>query len=81
MTVVTRPDCQPDTLQRPQSCNIQSMATCQCGHPDTDHKLRHACEEVIVYPSEEYPCSCERFAASMSDDCINCGHPLSLIHI
>lgn len=50
------------------------MALCHCGHPDADHKLRHACEEVIVYPSEEYPCNCERFAPSMSDDCISCGH-------
>jgi hypothetical protein len=50
------------------------MASCQCGHPDSDHKLRHTCEEVIVYPSEEYPCGCERFAPSMSDDCITCGH-------
>jgi len=50
------------------------MSTCQCGHPDSDHKLRHTCDEVIVYPSEEYPCGCERFAASMSNDCITCGH-------
>ena len=50
------------------------MASCQCGHPEADHKIRHVCEDVIVYPSEEYPCSCERFAASMSGDCINCGH-------
>jgi hypothetical protein len=50
------------------------MTMCSCGHPESDHKLRHACEELINYPSEEYPCSCERFVPSMAGDCLTCGH-------
>ena len=36
--------------------------------------ITHACEELIIYPSEEYPCSCEKYLASMADDCLTCGH-------
>lgn len=50
------------------------MSTCECGHSESDHKLKHACEELIIYPSEEYPCSCEKYLASMADDCLTCGH-------
>jgi hypothetical protein len=50
------------------------MSMCACGHPETEHKLRHACEELIIYPSEEYPCNCDRYEPSMADDCLTCGH-------
>lgn len=48
------------------------MAAC-CPHPDEDHQILAMCEEVIHYPSEDYPCLCEGFTGS-SETCERCQH-------
>lgn len=46
--------------------------SCNCGHAESDHYVRDICEKVIHYPSEDYPCSCEKLQEG--DVCGGCGH-------
>ena len=32
------------------------------------------CHEVIHYPSEDYPCLCERLVLDEAGNCLECGH-------
>lgn len=44
-----------------------------CPHPDEEHELLAACQEVIHYPSEDYPCLCTGFEGD-ADLCTHCHH-------
>lgn len=47
-----------------------------CRHTGSEHHVVNVCEEVIHYPSEDYPCSCTGFAAAAdANACANCEHP------
>lgn len=45
-----------------------------CAHAEEEHHVLPTCQEVIHYPSEDYPCLCTRFAGS-GDRCEDCHHP------
>ncbi len=46
-----------------------------CAHSDSEHRIVNECEEVIHYPSEDYPCVCTGFAAgSDANICAHCQH-------
>jgi hypothetical protein len=46
-----------------------------CTHSDSEHRVVNFCEEVIHYPSEDYPCNCTGFAAGPDrKTCSKCGH-------
>lgn len=50
------------------------MMTC-CPHPDSEHRLSTNCHELIHYPSEDYPCLCEKFEPGEDPDrCAGCRH-------
>lgn len=50
------------------------MTTC-CSHSEDEHHVVSTCQEVTHYPSEDYPCLCNGFAAEQSSDrCARCGH-------
>jgi hypothetical protein len=44
-----------------------------CPHSDEEHQLLQTCQEVIHYPSEDYPCLCPGYRGT--DLCENCNHP------
>jgi hypothetical protein len=44
-----------------------------CSHQDVEHDVLSTCQEVIHYPSEDYPCLCPGFEGE--ETCSNCGHP------
>ena len=46
-----------------------------CTHSDSEHHVVNVCEEVIHYPSEDYPCMCTGFAAAGNGACAACEHP------
>ena len=48
------------------------MSTC-CPHDPTEHQLLSTCQQVIHYPSEDYPCLCTGFAGD-ADVCLECDH-------
>ncbi len=48
-----------------------------CTHSDSEHHVVNVCEEVIHYPSEDYPCFCTGFAAGEDAKCGPCGHAAS----
>ena len=45
--------------------------TC-CAHTENEHREVTVCQEQIHYPSEDYPCLCERMAGE--NVCTTCGH-------
>jgi hypothetical protein len=45
-----------------------------CTHSDAEHHLVNVCEEVIHYPSEDYPCMCTGFAKGSDGSCGGCQH-------
>ncbi len=48
--------------------------TC-CEHSEQEHVVVSICDEQIHYPSEDYPCLCESFAAGGDGSaCASCGH-------
>lgn len=49
-----------------------------CPHPDEEHDELLTCQEVIHYPSEDYPCLCEGFRGT--DVCDECGHRREVHH-
>lgn len=49
------------------------MSDC-CGHPDEEHHLTNMCQDVIHYPSEDYPCLCIGFENGAEGGCRNCQH-------
>lgn len=48
------------------------MSSC-CPHPDSEHQLLATCQEVIHYPSEDYPCLCTGFRGA-AGKCAECEH-------
>ncbi|HSP17318.1 MAG TPA: hypothetical protein VLV78_21420 [Thermoanaerobaculia bacterium] len=49
-----------------------------CSHSDSEHHVVNVCEEVIHYPSEDYPCVCTGLSAGdKKSACERCGHPAS----
>ena len=44
-----------------------------CPHEEDEHHLLPTCQEVIHYPSEDYPCLCTHFAGDGAK-CDECGH-------
>jgi hypothetical protein len=44
-----------------------------CPHPPDEHDLITACQEVIHYPSEDYPCLCTGWVGT-GEKCEQCGH-------
>ena len=47
-----------------------------CPHPESEHHTSTVCQDVIHYPSEDYPCLCARFrAGETAEKCGECGHP------
>jgi hypothetical protein len=48
------------------------MTNC-CPHGEDEHHLVTVCQEVIHYPSEDYPCVCTSSAAE-EGACADCGH-------
>lgn len=49
------------------------MSDC-CAHDETEHHLLAICQEVIHYPSEDYPCLCTGLAGA-GEQCSSCNHP------
>lgn len=45
-----------------------------CPHPDSDHIAIEACQEVIHYPSEDYPCLCTGYVPGEGEICQVCEH-------
>ena len=53
---------------------IDAMSAC-CPHSEAEHVVVATCEEVIHYPSEDYPCLCTGFvAAEDARLCASCHH-------
>lgn len=49
-----------------------------CAHSPVEHHVVNVCEEVIHYPSEDYPCSCPGYAEGLRRGmCGHCEHPES----
>jgi len=48
------------------------MSSC-CPHPEASHEVVEACQQVIHYPSEDYPCLCIGFTGS-TERCEGCEH-------
>lgn len=48
------------------------MSRC-CSHQEEEHVLLATCQEVVHYPSEDYPCLCTGFSGE-SERCAECGH-------
>jgi len=48
------------------------MSAC-CPHPSDQHELHATCQQVIHYPSEDYPCLCHGFEGD-ADVCLSCDH-------
>lgn len=48
------------------------MSRC-CPHQEQEHHLTLTCQEVIHYPSEDYPCLCTGFRGGAT--CEDCDHP------
>lgn len=49
------------------------MSRC-CPHREDEHHVLPTCQEVIHYPSEDYPCLCHGFRGD-ADLCLECDHP------
>jgi hypothetical protein len=51
------------------------MSAC-CPHPEVVHTIDRTCEQVIHYPSEDYPCLCGTGFIPGEDPvvCRECGH-------
>jgi len=47
-----------------------------CEHGPEEHHVVDVCQQVIHYPSEDYPCVCNRLAAQ-GDVCATCQHPVA----
>lgn len=48
------------------------MTRC-CPHAEDEHHHLPTCQDVIHYPSEDYPCLCTHFAGEGAQ-CDECGH-------
>ncbi|HVS31399.1 MAG TPA: hypothetical protein VMS98_08080 [Thermoanaerobaculia bacterium] len=49
-----------------------------CAHGPAEHHVIQTCEQVIHYPSEDYPCLCSGFEQSAQPDvCMTCEHALA----
>lgn len=49
-----------------------------CNHLPAEHRVVNLCDEMIHYPSEDYPCSCTGFRIGPSSEvCGECGHAAS----
>ena len=48
------------------------MSRC-CPHGEEEHQVLPTCQEVIHYPSEDYPCLCHGFQGD-ADLCLECDH-------
>lgn len=48
------------------------MSRC-CPHTEEEHQLLATCQEVIHYPSEDYPCLCVGFRGAGAR-CEECEH-------
>jgi len=48
------------------------MSAC-CPHSVDKHQLLATCQQVIHYPSEDYPCLCRGFEGD-GDSCAECEH-------
>lgn len=46
-----------------------------CDHRDDEHRTVSTCQEVIHYPSEDYPCLCSGFLPRADGACERCEHP------
>lgn len=56
------------------------MSDC-CPHSEPEHEVVGICEEVIHYPSEDYPCLCGAFApAEDARVCAACQHKRTSHH-
>jgi hypothetical protein len=51
---------------------LRTMNAC-CPHPPEEHQLLATCQQVIHYPSEDYPCLCHGFDGD-ADLCLACDH-------
>ena len=49
------------------------MSAC-CSHADEEHHLTNMCQDVIHYPSEDYPCLCIGYESGEGGACRNCKH-------
>ena len=51
------------------------MSSVCCGHTDKEHHLTSMCQDLIHYPSEDYPCLCIGFESGEKKGvCRNCSH-------
>lgn len=51
------------------------MSACQCGHDEQEHPFAYACQEVVHYPSEDYPCVCSDYNQQADKPGVcQCGH-------
>jgi len=50
-----------------------------CAHTPAEHYVIQTCDQVIHYPSEDYPCLCSSFEPSPVEPevCVLCEHALS----
>ena len=61
------------TSRRARACCDGAVSAC-CGHADDQHRLTNMCQDVIHYPSEDYPCLCVGFESGDGGVCGNCKH-------
>lgn len=46
-----------------------------CAHSESEHHPVNVCEEIVHYPSEDYPCFCGGFrSGDTAAVCGQCGH-------
>jgi hypothetical protein len=48
-----------------------------CEHSADEHNVVEVCQQVIHYPSEDYPCVCNGLVVE-GEVCAACGHPVGL---
>lgn len=52
------------------------MTIC-CEHSPDEHQVVAVCQQVIHYPSEDYPCVCNGLVAEGGNVCASCGHEVA----
>jgi hypothetical protein len=53
------------------------MTTTCCEHKPEEHHVVDVCQQVIHYPSEDYPCVCTGLVVRDDDTCADCGHTVT----
>jgi hypothetical protein len=58
---------------RNDSSDVDDRMSSCCPHGENEHHLLATCQDVIHYPSEDYPCLCTEFEGT-GEKCEECSH-------